>query len=93
VGKLHPEEVKLTHWFPAIFTMGCLALFVLFLTDGLLLVVALSFVSLYMLLIFLDCLRVSRHPAVAALAIFSALLQLWGYGLGFLTERFRGKKD
>ena len=92
VGKVHPEEVKLTHWFPAMFTIGCVTLFVLFFTDGILLSVALSFFLLYLLFIFLDCLRVSRHPGVAALAVFSALLQLWGYGSGFLAEKFRRKK-
>jgi glycosyltransferase involved in cell wall biosynthesis len=92
VGKVHPEEVKLTHWFPTIFTIGCLAILILSFIDGFLFTLALAFFALYVLLIFCDSLYVSRHPGVAALAIFSAVLQLWGYGSGFLTEKFRRKK-
>lgn len=92
VGKSHPEEVKLTHWFPAVFTIGCVVLLIIIFTGGFLRVLALTFFSLYLLLIFADCLRVSRHPGVAVLSVFSALLQLWGYGLGFLLEKFSRKK-
>ena len=92
VGKVHPEEVRLTHWFPAVFTIGCLALLILWLADGFLFTLALTFLLFYLLLIFCDSLYVSRHPGVAVLAVFSALLQLWGYGFGFLMEKFRRKR-
>ena len=88
IGKVHPEEVKLTHWFPAIFTLCTMSLPVLYLTGGLLFNLGIGVLALYLLLIFLDCLYLTRHPGVAGLAIFSALLQLWGYGFGFLREKF-----
>lgn len=89
VGKAHPEEVKLTHWFPAIFTLATVSLPVLYFLGGLLFEIGVGFLALYLLLIFLDCLYVSRHFGVAGLAVVSALLQLWGYGLGFLREKVR----
>lgn len=91
VGKVHPEEVRLTHWFPAVFTTGCLALLFLALADGFLFTLALAFFLFYLCLIFCDSLYVSRHLGVAVFAVFSALLQLWGYGSGFLMEKFRRK--
>lgn len=92
VGKVHPGEVRLTHWFPAVFTIGCLALLILAFADGFLFTLALTFLLFYLLLIFCDSLYVSRHAGVAVSAVFSALLQLWGYGSGFLTEKFRRKR-
>lgn len=92
VGLVHPEEVKLTHWFPTVFTIGTLLLPVLYLFSETLFAVALAFLVLYLVLIFLDSLLTSRDPGVAALSIVSALLQLWGYGTGFLTETFKGNK-
>ena len=89
IGKVHPEEVKLTHWFPAVFTLGVLALPVLYLAGGTLFPVAIALFLFYLLLIFTHSLYTSRHIGVAGLSIMSALFQLWGYGLGFLAEKFR----
>lgn len=89
IGKVHPEEVKLTHWFPAVFTLCTISLPILYLSGGLLFPIGVGLLTLYLLLIFLDCFYLSRHFGVAALAIVSALLQLWGYGLGFLREKVR----
>lgn len=91
VGKVHPEEVRLTHWFPSVFTLGTLALPFLYLIDPLTLRLAIGLFFLYLALIFFHSLFVNRHLGVAALSIFSALLQLWGYGLGFLAEKLQQK--
>jgi glycosyltransferase involved in cell wall biosynthesis len=92
IGKVHPEEVKLTHWFPAVFTIGTLILPLLYLAGGLLFPIGIGLLSLYVLLIFFHSLRMNRHPGVAALSVISALIQLWGYGSGFLIEKIRQKK-
>lgn len=93
VGKRHPEEVKLAHWFPTAFTLATLSLPILYFSGGLLFPLGVALFSLYLVLIFLDCLYLSRHPGVAALAVIAALLQLWGYGSGFLLEKFRQKRS
>ena len=92
VGNQHPEEVKITHWFPAVFTLGTVALvslapihLPLFTFGGTLLLV-------YLFLIFGHALMLTRNFFVACLSIPSALLQLWGYGLGFLMGKFKEKK-
>lgn len=92
VGKIHPEEVGITHWFPAVFTIGTFLIPLLFLTDGILFFLALAFFSSYLLAIFVHSLIVNRHAGVAMLSIISALIQLWGYGAGFLMEKIRQKK-
>lgn len=90
VGKVHPEEVRVTHWFPAGFTVGTLIMPVLLLVSKPLGIVAFALFGIYLLAIFLHSLITCRHAGVALLSIIAALLQLWGYGVGFLTERFKG---
>ena len=89
VGAAHPEEVKLTHWFPAFFTIGTLITPLLYIISSFHFFLGVACLGLYCLTIFTHALLVSRHGGIAALSIVSALLQLWGYGLGFLSEKIR----
>lgn len=89
IGRTHAEEVRFAHWFPAIFTVGTLMLPLLYLVNGSLFRIAVALFTFYLLLIFFHSLWLNRHPGIAGLSVVSALLQLWGYGLGFLKERFR----
>jgi glycosyltransferase involved in cell wall biosynthesis len=86
VGRNHAGEVKLTHWFPSLFLIGLLSLPFLFLISSLLFTIAIAGYFLYFLMILLDALRVTHSPIVALLSIPSALIQLIGYGYGFLKE-------
>jgi hypothetical protein len=61
----------------------------LYITGGSLFYIALGLFVFYLLLIFFHAMTVNRHLGVACLSVVSALLQLWGYGLGFLTEKIR----
>lgn len=92
IGTVHPEEVKLTHWFPSIFLLGTLALPLFYFAGGLLFPIGLTLFFVYLAAIFLHSLYLHRHPGVAGLSVVSALLQLWGYGAGFLIETFRQKR-
>lgn len=92
IGKVHPEEVKITHWFPALFTMATLVLPLLYFVSGWLFVISLALFFTYLSLIFFHSLVVHRQAGVAGLSVVSALLQMWGYGLGFLKERFKGSQ-
>lgn len=88
VGKTHPGEVKLTHWFPSAFTIGGASLFILpFISTGLALVVALGYFA-YLEAILIHSYIQNRDLRVAILSVPSALIQLTGYGVGFLKEWF-----
>jgi len=91
VGRVHPDEVKLAHWFPTVFLLGSLALPILYFAAPLLFQAGLALVIAYFLAIFFHCLVENRHPGVAALSVVSALIQLWGYGMGFLVEKLKQK--
>ena len=89
VGKVHPAEVKLTHWFPAVFFYGLISIPFMFLYSVQLGSMALLVLSLYLIAIFVDGLRVTHSIAVALLSIPSAIVQLVGYGAGFLNEKLK----
>ncbi len=89
VGKAHSSEIKLTHWFPSIFTlltisMGLLAIIYL----PLFFIAAIGF-GFYLAAICIHSWFINRDIRVALLSIPSALFQLWGYGFGFLREKLR----
>jgi glycosyltransferase involved in cell wall biosynthesis len=89
IGKAHPEEIKLTHWFPTFFLMGSIALVILpFINLYLFLFGASLFIS-YLLAIFLHALIENKDFSVALLSVPAALCQLYGYGLGFLKEKLQ----
>lgn len=98
---LHPGSMKLVHLLPAVFTVGCLVLLILF-CYGLFLFFfgpnhmnqafgfALCLISailplLYKLLIFVDSSMRNRSLWVGLLSIPASFIQLFGYGIGFLN--------
>jgi len=86
VGIAHPEEVKITHWFPTIFSVGILVMLGLpFFSEALFEIAAAGY-GLYFLLIFIHGWIVTKNIVVAVLSVPSAFLQLWGYGTGFFRE-------
>ncbi|MEJ7646293.1 MAG: glycosyltransferase [Chryseolinea sp.] len=86
VGRAHPGQLKLTHWFPTIFFLGSMSLLVLPLLNVPLAVIGASLFFLYLLAIFVHAWQESGDLRVSIYAIPSALIQLYGYGTGFLSE-------
>lgn len=89
VGKAHPGEIKLTHWFPTVFMFGLILWpFILF-VSAYLFQVATIFIAMYFLAIFIHATIVTDSAVVGALSVPSAIVQLTGYGYGFISEKFR----
>ncbi|MEQ9591816.1 MAG: glycosyltransferase [Cyclobacteriaceae bacterium] len=89
VGRAHREAVKLVHWFPSLFTIGVLSFPVWLLFEMRLgLVLGFSYLA-YLLVVGVDAFRVTSSAGVAFMAVPSALVQLFGYGLGFIKEKLR----
>lgn len=86
VGRAHPGEVKITHWLPTIFVLGTLSIPLWALISPVLFYGALGGWLLYLSVIFLHALGQNKDLRVAFLAVPAALIQLSGYGLGFLRE-------
>ena len=86
VGRAHPGEVKLLHWFPSFFLFGLAGILPLLLINPLLAGVASSCYLIYLSAIAIDAFRQSGSLKVALLSVPSAVVQLTGYGWGFLKE-------
>ena len=89
VGRVHPGIVKLTHWFPSVFTLGMGLIPLLLLIDSRLSLALLTGYFLYFLAIAADSLRLTRSVEVSLLSIPSAFVQMVGYGIGFLKEKLK----
>ncbi len=99
--KRHPGTLKLVHLLPTIFTLGAIALLLLFVCglmmssfgsievkpEGhLLCQLALLPLALYSLLIIIDSSIKNKSLYVGLLSIPAAFVQLMGYGLGFIES-------
>ncbi|WP_276372519.1 glycosyltransferase [Chryseolinea sp. H1M3-3] len=92
VGRAHPAEIKITHWFPAVFLLGVISLIFMPLISVKLFAVAFGLFSFYLVTIFFHSLKENKNLGVALLSIPAALCQLCGYGLGFLKEKFNAHR-
>jgi len=91
VGRVYPQEIKLTHWFPTVFTAGMVLTPFLYLFSSRLAAAGLLMYSAYFLAIIIHSLITSRDWRVALLSAPAAFLQLSGYGWGFLKERLKSQ--
>jgi glycosyltransferase involved in cell wall biosynthesis len=83
LNKWHPGTARPTYWFPTLFMIGlCLSILLAFAH----IVLPLWLYTFYFLVLFLDALFKNRNVKVAFLAIFAALTQFTGYGIGFLKS-------
>ncbi len=80
----HPASLKLVHFAPAVFTVGVAGLLALSLFYPPLL----SLLGLYLLLIFIDASYQTKSLLIGALAIVTSMVQLLGYGTGFIKAFF-----
>ena len=89
VGRFYPKEVKLIHLLPAFFVFAVLALILTPLWSLFVFKIGLAAAGFYYLLIFLDSLFKSKSLGVALLSVPCSFVQLFAYGIGFITEGLR----
>jgi glycosyltransferase involved in cell wall biosynthesis len=89
VGRLYPDEVRLVHWLPTLFTVGLVLLVLIWPFSKVLLSFGLLCYMVFPVVIFADSFRSNRNILVAALSVIAAFVQLLGYGSGFLLEQFK----
>jgi GT2 family glycosyltransferase len=89
VYRFHPESLKITHFFPAIFVFGIITIiFALFVAPVISIVLVYSY-AFYFILIFLLSLAKTLNPVIALLSIPATFIQLTAYGIGFIIEGLR----
>ena len=86
IYKHFPSELKLVHFFPAMFTMFLAASLILNLFKSSIASFCNLFLSIYILLIFFHSWSTNKSAKVAFLSIQAAFVQLIAYGLGFMQD-------
>jgi len=89
LNKLHKGSLKTVHLLPVCFVLGHILLLILALIIKNLYI--LSPILLFVIVIFLDSLLKNRSVKIAAFSILTSYTQLFGYGLGMLSEFFTKK--
>lgn len=82
---LYPDSLKLVHWLPAVFVMGVVAMVALSLAVSWLWILPLV---AYLIAVFGCALTMTKSLKIAALSIVASVVQLGGYGSGFLKAFF-----
>ncbi len=82
---LYPESLKLVHWLPAVFVMGVAAMALLTVFVHWMWILPLV---AYLLAVFACAWAETKRLKIAALAIAASVIQLGGYGCGFLKAFF-----
>ncbi len=78
---LYPGSMKLVHWMPAVFTLGSALLIILAIFLSPLWIIPLL---IYIAALWLSALVATRSLGIACRAVAASMVQLLGYGTGFL---------
>ncbi|SMC96970.1 glycosyltransferase [Pedobacter nyackensis] len=89
IYKFFPSELKLVHFFPAIFTCGVIFTLLMNIFYSPLAYLCNFMLLLYLMLIFFHSWQVNKSLKVAFLSIIAAFIQLTAYGLGFMQDFFK----
>ena len=89
VGRAHRGAIKITHWLPSFFLLG-MAIMVGSLAVDKRASLLLGIVYLtYLVILSISAFKNTKSLGVALLAAPSAIVQLTGYGVGFLREKLK----
>ncbi|MDT3404596.1 glycosyltransferase [Mucilaginibacter terrae] len=86
ISKFFPKELKLVHFFPAVFTLGVLFTLIANVFGLPIALLGNSVLIIIILLIFFHSLFKNQSLKVAFLSIGAAFIQLIAYGLGFMQD-------
>jgi len=86
IYKHFPSELKLVHFFPAVFTLGLGFVVLCNIFYRPLAYVGNFLVLLYFLLIFFHAWQLNKSIKIAFLSVIASFIQLTAYGLGFIQD-------
>lgn len=89
IYKHFPAELKLVHFFPAVFICGVIFTVLMNIFYWPLAYLCNFMLLLYLMLIFFHSWQVNKSLKVAFLSIIAAFIQLTAYGLGFMQDFFK----
>lgn len=81
---LYPGSMKLVHWLPAVFTIGALGLLIGSIWCPWLLIP----LAVYIIALWIGGMMATRSLKIASQGVVAAMVQLTGYGTGFIKAYF-----
>ncbi|EHQ30683.1 glycosyltransferase [Mucilaginibacter paludis] len=89
IYRFFPGELKMVHFFPALFTLFLIITLLLNIINSPLKLLGNIIVLVIILLIFFHSLIINRSLKIAFLSIIAAFIQLTAYGLGFMEDLWK----
>lgn len=83
---MFPDQLKLVHFFPAVFVIFCFLTAFMFLFSLKIFLVFASILVMYKLLILIDSAIRNHSLSIGILSLIASFIQLSGYGVGFIQE-------
>lgn len=89
IYKHFPSELKVVHFFPALFTLFLFVSLILNTINHPLTELLNTILAIYILLIFFHSWNINKSAKVAFLSIAASFVQLTAYGLGFMQDLWK----
>jgi glycosyltransferase involved in cell wall biosynthesis len=86
LSQYDPKILKAVHFFPMIFTLACFSIPFWFFISKPIFMLSIIFLSIYILLNFIDSSFKNKSVKVGLLSIIAVFVQLFAYGFGFISE-------
>lgn len=78
---LYPDSLKIVHTAPTVFVVGCVVMVLLAVLLSWLWIIPLA---VYLLAVWISAICSTRSLKIGTMAVWASLIQLWGYGTGFI---------
>ena len=89
LSQYDPKILKAVHFFPMIFTLGCLSIPFWYLVSKPIFILSVTLLLVYISLNFVDSSLKNKSIRVGSLSVMAVFVQLFAYGLGFISEGWK----
>ena len=86
LSQYDPKILKAVHFFPMIFTLGCISIPFWYFISKPILIFSIIILLIYVILNFTDSTLKNKSIKVGLLSVIAVFVQLFAYGLGFISE-------
>ena len=86
LNRFHKGVIKWVHVLPSLFVIFCLSMFISLWINQDFFLFQVGVLILYVSLVFSDALAKSKNVYVGFLSVWAVLVQIFAYGIGFLSE-------
>lgn len=93
IGRFFSKEVKWVHFFPTAFMFFLFCIPMMFFVSKILFYTQIVCLGIYISAVFMEALLKNKNFKIACLGLVAVFTQLLAYGMGFLSELLKGKRE